>query len=214
LTALAEKKFGQAKDARDFLTINISNGVGMGIFINDNLYSGSQGRAGEIGHFQIDSEGPLCCCGNRGCLESLVSIPALLKQAKFSIDQGVFSAIIRLAEDGDAFSGICVAAGAGDKLALNILRLAAHNVGLSLGNTINLLNPEIIIVNGEIRAAGDLFLAALKQTVEEVRSLPDTISKIVYSDIAWPMTIAQGGLALGLEKIFIDRQVDLLEFVS
>lgn len=213
LTALAESNFGLAQGMENFLSLNISNGVGMGIFIHHHLYNGVQGRAGEIGHVQIDPSGPLCCCGNRGCLESMISIPALVKQAKQSIKQGVFSSILQFAggnPEAIDINAIWAAARGQDKLALNMMRAAAANLGLAIGNAINLLNPEIIILNGEIREAGDDFLPLLQQTVETVRFQPDTFSSIVFSNRPWPRAIAEGGIALVQQKIFIDREIDLL----
>ncbi len=82
---LAERWFGSGQGVRDFLTITIGRGVGLGIVTNGQFYRGAGGGAGEFGHIVVDPEGPLCDCGKRGCLEALVSDPALLSQAQQAI---------------------------------------------------------------------------------------------------------------------------------
>jgi predicted NBD/HSP70 family sugar kinase len=214
LTALAEKRFGSALNSRNFLALNISAGIAMGICVDDHLYGGAQGRAGEIGHFQISSDGPLCSCGNKGCLESFAAVPAIIEQAREAIRKGVFSKMTRLVErnlNANDFDVVCEAARLKDKLAVRILRDAAGNIGQALGNAVNLLNPETIIINGEITAAGEDFLTILNQKVEEVVCQPDTCSKIIYSKLPWPKAVALGGAALALRKIFIEREINILE---
>lgn len=214
LTALAENRFGQGKGISNFLALDISFGIGMGMFLDGHPYIGTQGRAGEAGHIQIDPEGPFCTCGNRGCLESMVSIPSLVKQARESITQGVVSEIVQLASnniDNIEIEMICEALHKRDKLAINLMQKAADNIGLVVGNIVNLLNPERIILGGEITNAGQEFLDMLNQAIEKTKFLPDTHFKTVYSKLPWPQSVAMGAIALVQKKIFIDNEINILE---
>ena len=82
--ALAEKYFGAAADAENFVLIRVDEGVGAGLFVRGGLYRGAHNYAAEFGHLSVDINGPMCVCGNRGCLEKYVSIPALLKDTPYS----------------------------------------------------------------------------------------------------------------------------------
>jgi len=214
LTALAENRFGQGKGISSFLALDISFGIGMGVFLDGHPYIGTQGRAGEVGHIQLDPDGPFCTCGNRGCLESLVSIPSLVRQAKEAISQGVVSEIVQLANnniDNIEIEMIYEAMHKHDKLAINLMQKAADNIGLVIGNIVNLLNPEIIILGGEINKAGQEFLDMLNQSTEKNKFLPDTHFKTVYSKLSYPQSVAMGAIALVQKKIFIDNEINILE---
>lgn len=82
--ALAEKYFGVAADAENFVLIRVDEGVGAGLFVRGGLYRGAHNYAAEFGHLSVDINGPVCVCGNRGCLEKYVSIPALLKNTPYA----------------------------------------------------------------------------------------------------------------------------------
>lgn len=212
LTALAEKKFGYGKGIKNFACLNISFGVGMGLIINNEIYQGVQGRAGEAGHILVDPDGPYCSCGNRGCLESMVSIPSLIKQVKHSISNGVVSDILYLADnqlDKINIETICQAMKLQDKLAMNIMKQAANTIGIVMGNIINLLNLDILVLGGEIYKGEELFLNMIEESINKIKFRHDTLSKIVYSKLACPQNMALGGVVLALDKIFIENDINL-----
>lgn len=159
--ALGELYFGAAKGLKNFIFITISTGIGGGIIINGELYSGAAGTAGELGHMVIDDDGPLCNCGNRGCWEMLASGKALAAAAKRSIKEGVKSSITEFT-DGDVekinAQAINRAAIAGDPLAQKLISRTAYYLGVGLSNLINIFSPELIVIGGGVSNIGDRLL--------------------------------------------------------
>jgi glucokinase len=140
LGALAEHRRGIGRGTQDFVYVTVSTGIGAGLILGGQLYRGHQGSAGEFGHMVIVADGPLCNCGNRGCLEAVSSGTAIARAA------GVSSAF----EVGRL-------AAAGDVGAQEVLTQAARYVGLALGGLINLLNPEAVAVGGGVLASSPKF---------------------------------------------------------
>lgn len=159
--ALGELYFGAAKGIRNFIYITLSTGIGSGIIIDGNIYTGSTGTAGEMGHMVIDDEGPLCKCGSRGCWEILASGTAIAREAKNRIKQGIRTSILDYA-DGEIekvnAEVIDKAARAGDNLAKEIIIHTGYYVGVGLSNLINIFNPEMIVIGGGLSNIGDMLL--------------------------------------------------------
>lgn len=169
--ALAEKWYGAGRDYADLVCVTVGAGVGAGLIVGGRLYRGGASGAGEIGHMTIDEEGPQCICGNRGCLEAMVSDKALVRQAVERLAENPGSMVLQLAE-GDKSKItreiIVEAAKAGDEMAQALIWQAGTHIGTGLANLVNILNPEAIIVGGEAAAqAGDLLLEPIKQTVKK-----------------------------------------------
>lgn len=156
LTA-AEAWFAQAEKHRDFLVVTLGQGVGLGIIIGGELYRGSHGGAGEFGHLTLDVNGPLCTCGNRGCLEAYLADEALLKRAQEQVPAfwsgGAIEALVALADAGDA-----------DARAL--FEEAGRLLGRGLSGLVNIFAPSLIVLSGEGMRAAHLLIpearAALK----------------------------------------------------
>ncbi|HET7016423.1 MAG TPA: ROK family protein [Streptosporangiaceae bacterium] len=153
--AVAEKWSGEGVSARNFVTLSVGRGIGVGVVIDRALYRGALGAAGEFGHMIVDPEGPACECGRSGCLEALVGEAALLRQASDLLGRDVSRAdLISLAE-------------AGDLAVTRVLRSAGARLGLAVANLVTLLNPELLIVCGEGTVLGAPFFDPM---VEAVRS--------------------------------------------
>jgi len=203
--ALAEHWYGLAQRIENFIFVNIGIGVGSGIFTNGQIYRGGRGTAGELGHTTIDENGPRCMCGNRGCLETLVSGPAITRRAKESLEEGVVSLISKMV-DGDLTKVtpeiVAEAARKGDKLAFNIMEKTGEYLGIGIANAINLFNPELVIIGAGISGASDLFLDTLKRTVK-TRALHTaaTSVEIKISQLG-DTTAALGAAILILKNIF------------
>jgi len=141
--AVAERLYGRGRNAENFLTVTIGRGVGLGIIVGGDLYRGARGGAGEFGHVPVVQDGPLCECGMLGCLESLVSDPALVGQAVQigildaggSIQDGI-DRLRRLADDGHAE-------------ARRIYATAGATLGRAVAGLVNVLSPQIVILSGE-----------------------------------------------------------------
>lgn len=150
--ALGESWFGATKDITNFVTLNISNGIGAGIIINNNPYYGVDFSAGEIGHIVVEADGDKCNCGNYGCLETVASNNNIIRKTIKLIKQGVNSSLIKDVDDINNLSieDICKAASNGDEASITILKEAARYIGVAITNLINILNPTAIVVVGEI----------------------------------------------------------------
>ena len=137
--AMAERLYGLGRRHRNFLVVTIGTGVGAAIVIDGVIVRGTGGGAGEVGHIPVRDDGPLCNCGNRGCLETFISEDALVRIAR---ERGVIAADAPLAALRDA-------AASGDTAAAAIFSEAGHLLGRTLAGLVHALDPEIIIVLGE-----------------------------------------------------------------
>jgi len=168
--ALGEFYYGAARDARNFIYITISTGIGGGIVIDGKIYTGAIGIAGEVGHMTIDYNGPICNCGNRGCWETLASGTALSREAKLRISKGVKTSILECAEgkmENVTPQVIHSAAERGDKLAKELIAQTGYYVGVGLAGLINIFNPELIVIGGGLSNIGDMLLEPAFKTAEK-----------------------------------------------
>jgi len=168
--ALGEMYFGVARGARNFIYITISTGIGGGIVIDGQIYAGSTGTAGEIGHMTIDSNGPKCNCGNTGCWETLASGTALAREARKRIKSGAETSIVDYAGgDIDKVNAEAVhkAARRGDALAKELIVQTGYYIGVGLASLINIFNPELIIIGGGLSSIGDMLLEPAYKVAEE-----------------------------------------------
>lgn len=161
--ALGEQWCGAGRGSVNMVMITIGTGIGGGLIINGSLYQGSNGCAGELGHTVIDPKGFLCSCGRRGCLETLTSATAMIRMAKEAIDQGRITDLVK-PENIDA-KDIVMAARAGDEVALEIINFVADYLGMSIGNLINVLNPDTVVVGGGVSKAGEILFEPLRRSI-------------------------------------------------
>jgi glucokinase len=159
---LGEALFGAGKPYRHFACVAIGTGIGGGLVLNGELYSGGRGAAGEIGHQTLQPDGPSCNCGNTGCLEALASGRAIARDAAEAIRNGD-SQLERLAgSPAPTPAAVARAALAGSEGARRIYERAGRWIGLALANVVCILNPDAIVVGGGVAAAGELLLAPLR----------------------------------------------------
>lgn len=165
--ALAEKRFGAARNLQDFILFNIGIGLGAGIVIGGKLLTGSRGTTGEIGHMHIRPSDDLCVCGNYGCLEAMASGWALLRKCKNALREGVETIIGEGIEINSlTVKDIIKAANEGDKIALMMIENIAKDLSTGIGSVINLLNPEkIFLAGGLIRHANQIMLDPIRRGV-------------------------------------------------
>jgi glucokinase len=184
--ALGEFNFGAGKGARHFIFITVSTGIGGGIIIDGNVYSGFSGTAGEIGHMTIDDEGPLCNCGNRGCWEALASGTALADEAIRQIQGGARTTILGYA--GNAIEKVTAkvihrAAEEGDELANRLIARTGYYVGVGLANLINIFNPELIVIGGGLANMGKRLLEPAFEEAEK-RSFKESYRAVRFAPAA------------------------------
>lgn len=160
---LAEKIIGKARDAHNAIIINLSRGLGTTLIINDGLVEGGMGFAGELGHMQFGDSQKLCICGKKGCLGNEVGGYALEEEVKIRIGLGEKSLLEETFSGGKIrYDEILSAALSGDYLAIAVIQEIGQKLGKALGNIVNLLNPEQIIIGGKFSRLGDMLLDPVK----------------------------------------------------
>ncbi|MFC1989105.1 ROK family protein [Chloroflexota bacterium] len=168
--ALGEHRFGAGKGANNLVLLTLGTGIGGGIIINGDLYFGSSGGAGEVGHMAIDVNGPQCNCGHIGCLEMLVSGKAVAKEAVRRVSRGEKSCLIEMVEgriENITAREVSLAAQQGDYLSSGVIAKAAEYLGAAMVNLVNIFNSEIIVVGGGMSNMGELLLDPVRQIVQE-----------------------------------------------
>lgn len=185
LGGLGEWMWGAARGRQDALYVRASTGIGSGLILNGALYAGASGTAGEIGHLIIDPRGPLCRCGNFGCLESIAGTNTILAAMDGPDNARSVSELILRAHSGDAQS-IRLLAGAGEA------------IGLGLSAMCNILNPELIVIGGELALAGDLLISSIRRTIaaSALASASDAV-QVVQSELGGRAEVL-GAVALAL----------------
>ncbi|HKT69628.1 MAG TPA: ROK family transcriptional regulator [Terriglobales bacterium] len=168
--ALAELRYGIGKQLSDFIYVDVGMGIGAGIILKGDLYRGPGGGAGEFGHLTVVDKGPLCCCGNSGCLETVASCAAIISMVNSAIQQGVDSRIRELAEedlDRVSIELIGEAARQNDSLAFRVFDRAVGYIGVALADVVNLLNPTLVILGGPLFRAAPYLLDPLQRVMKQ-----------------------------------------------
>jgi glucokinase-like ROK family protein len=174
IMALGEMHAGLARTVDDLLFVKIGTGVGCGIVVDGRVYRGTSGSAGDIGHIRVDDEGPVCSCGNVGCLEAHFSGAALARDATEAARSGRSDVLAeQLAAAGVLTAAdVAAAAGGADQVAVELVRDGAHQLGLLLAGLVSFFNPGMVVLGGEVAAGlGHPLLAELRSVVYR-RSLP------------------------------------------
>ena len=155
--ALAEKVFGHCKNKSNFIYLTVSNGIGGAIFYNGALYRGQTGNAGEFGHMIVVENGRLCQCGNHGCLEKHAAGPAIVQ----NYHEFGGSADVKNVEE------IAALAEAGDRIAQRTFELESDYLAKTLGNAVNVLNIDCIVIGGGVSLAGKHFIPQLAEKLKK-----------------------------------------------
>jgi len=195
LGAVAERWWGAGRGIEDFTYIKVATGIGAGLMVGGEVYRGATNAAGEIGHVSIDPNGLPCVCGNRGCLATFVGGEALVRRAREGLADSPGS---MLAGCEITTGHIERAALAHDPLAMQVVREAAHHLGVAIAGLLNLLNPGAVILGGSLARLGDDLLLPLRETVVR-RTLVSSVaaSEIRVSELG-PQGIAIGASTLVL----------------
>lgn len=184
LGALGEATYGAARGVDDVIYVKVSSGIGAGLLLGGRLHRGSTGIAGEIGHVLVDPNGRLCRCGSRGCLETVAAAPALreLLTATHGNDVTV-GELIALARDGELG-------------ARRLIDDAGRAVGRVLADLCNTLNPELVVIGGDLAAAGEPLLEGVRASVGRY-ALPATAGAVrVTAGVLAERAEVLGALAL------------------
>ena len=179
---LAEQVAGKLKHISNTLIVNISRGIGMSIMANRKFITGSSGFAGEFGHMQFRcNDGRLCICGKQGCLETEVSGRALEVDLAEAVAQGALSLRFnRTNVENVRYDDIIEAANNGDQLSVSLLQAQGEKLGIALGNIINLLNPEMIVISGKYAGVGGFFRDSIQHGLHKT-ALKDPLANCQLS---------------------------------
>ncbi len=169
--ALGELKFGAGRGCENFICITVGTGIGSGIVINGKVVRGATNAAGELGHIKLQMNGgPICGCGDTGCLEAFASGPAIVAMAQDYIKGGKSTKFREMAAaEGGEITPYMVAKAAeeGDPVAKRIFEIVGEYIGIGLTSVINLLNPERVIIGGGVAESGELLLGPIRKTIKE-----------------------------------------------
>lgn len=171
LGALAEVERGAARGVADVVYVKVASGVGAGLVLGGRLHRGATGIAGELGHVQVDDDGPLCRCGHRGCLETAVSAARLLADLQPAYDEPLgVGRVLELDHDGDAAVG-------------RVLGDAGRTIGRALADLCNSLNPQVVLLGGSLGTSPSL-----------AHGIREAIDRHAHCDTAAAVRVAAGSL--------------------
>lgn len=207
---LSECRYGAGKNYRHMIYIGVDSGIGAGIYVNRELIHGAIGGAGEIGHTTALVDGPLCPCGNTGCLQMLSSSTAMELEARKLLRMGASSSL-HLKPDFDLqmlkAEEICLAAEQGDELSIQVVNSAATYLGITMANLVNLLNPEAIILGGPIPKDSPTFVQTAVRVIRQ-----RAIGQLSASTVVHTGQFKEVGGALGAANFALDRHMTFSYF--
>jgi glucokinase-like ROK family protein len=203
--ALGEMSQGAARAVDNLIFVKIGTGIGAGIICDGKIYRGSNGCAGDIGHICVNKSGPLCHCGNKGCLETIAGGPAIAERSLLAAQAGQSPILLEHYERNGGVlraEDVGEAAREGDALAIEVIRESGQLVGDVLATLVNFYNPDMIVIGGGVSNLGNLLLSSIRQAVFS-RSLPLATRnlQIVFSEIGADAGIF-GAVNLALNYVF------------
>jgi predicted NBD/HSP70 family sugar kinase len=184
LGALAEMTWGAGRGLRDFAYVYTASGIGAGFVLNGSLYLGANGTAGELGHTTIDENGVVCECGGRGCLNTLANADAITQNLwRSHRDRLSIADVIKLAQMGDVGCR-------------RVIADAGRHIGLATANMYNLLDPELIILGGNLAPAGEILLGPLRESMaRRAIHAGEVLPPVVAGDLDGDIVVVLGAAA-------------------
>jgi len=194
--AVGESRFGAGRGVADMAYVKVATGIGCGLMIKGAIYRGSHGSAGELGHVTMDEEGVRCDCDNRGCLETIASGPAIVRDANARRAPGAQPRALTDIAD------VVRAALEGDTAARAAIQGAGNHIGVALAGLVNLMNPSLILVDGGVARAGELLLEPIRRVIV-ARSLKagSATTRVLLGELG-PNAIALGAVASVIDAVF------------
>ncbi len=202
--AIAEQRLGAGRGSRHMVLVILGTGIGGGLILDGRLYRGASGAAGEIGHMQLEPNGPRCGCGRRGCLEALASGRALRDRAAEIVvrePSGILARIARDEGERPTAESLGRAAAAGDVSAQQAITTAGRYLGAGLTNLVDIFNPEIVVLGGSLRKLGPLYLDTARE-IARVEAFPQSYrdARIVEAELG-DEAGAFGAALIALERL-------------
>lgn len=162
--ALAERLFGNAKGHDNSVLVSIHNGLSAGVIVGGRVLQGRHGNIGELSHIQVEPEGQLCSCGNRGCFETVASSQAIREQVRQRIDEGEETSLMHVSDI--TIEAICAAAREGDALAVEVISTLGRYLGSAIAILVNMFNPDKVLIAGVINQAKDVLYPPMLASLE------------------------------------------------
>ncbi|MEO5886407.1 MAG: ROK family protein [Anaerolineales bacterium] len=205
IRALGELYVGGGKGLSNFIWVKIGTGIGSGIITMGEIYRGANGTAGNIGHIEADHNGPICRCGNRGCLEAMAAGPSIAQRGRQAAEEGrsPFLSKRLLENNGKLMANdIGEAASKGDTAAIEIIRDSGRLVGSVLAGLVEFINPEVIFIGGGISKIGFTLLSSIRQAIlQRANPLSTRDLRVEYSQLGDTAGVV-GAIALTFPYIF------------
>lgn len=169
LVALAELKFGVARDKESAMVVNIGWGIGLGIIMNGEIFRGYNGYAGEFSHIPMNEDGDLCVCGKRGCLETEASMLVVAERAIQEIKEGRISILQEVSSDHPAVMGDAImnAANKGDQFAIELLSGMGSKIGKAIAILIHIMDPQTIVLSGRGALVGKILMTSIQNSLHK-----------------------------------------------
>lgn len=187
LMALAELWYGKERECESFIVFDIGYGIGCGIVINSEIFAGGNGKSGEVGHTIVKPDGPKCTCGRRGCIESLASGWALLKQGEAIVrknPESILAEIVKKKGGHISIQDLVLASKQGDEGVIKLLKAAGKYISISIANSVSFFNPSKIILGGNLIQENEILIESIFKNAK-IQTLPDLYADavIVKSDL-------------------------------
>jgi glucokinase-like ROK family protein len=211
--ALGELRTGAGMNVENFIYVKVGTGIGSGVVCRGEIYRGADGCAGDIGHVCADPNGPVCHCGNVGCLEAIAAGPPIGERAMKTAREGRSAILAKMMDiNGGKLTAVDVgrAAAEGDRTANEIIHDSGRIIGEVLASLVNFFNPSLILIGGGVNNIGHQFLASIRRGILH-RSLPLSTRhlRVDTSPMGSNAGII-GAIALAMEHVFVVEQDTLL----
>ena len=202
VAALAEARLGAGREFKHFLYVTAGTGIGGGLILDGTLYRGATGGAGDIGHVVVDPEGPLCGCGDHGCVEVFSSGAGMVNRAREMLAGGEQAASSAMTVEALTPQTIFEAAREGDAVAAPVVETAGRALGLALADYVNINNPEAIVLGGGVVRAGRAYTEPVERELRR-RALPalGEIVKLVPPGLGDDVGVTGAALLLAESEI-------------
>jgi predicted NBD/HSP70 family sugar kinase len=206
IMALGELKSGAGIGQDDFIFVKIGTGIGAGIVCNGQIHRGHNGSAGDIGHICADHNGPICRCGNVGCLEAMAAGPAIADRAVEAAQNGSSPILAQKLNTNNGVlrsEDVAAAMREGDHAAIEIMQRSGQLIGDVLAGLVNFFNPSMILVGGGVSRSGNQLLASIRQAIlRRSTALATRELMVSYSPMGGEAGVT-GAIHLALEHLFV-----------
>lgn len=208
LGALGEWAYGAGRGEQNLAYIKVGTGIGAGLLLDGQMYRGTTGSAGEIGHITIQDGGPLCTCGNHGCLEAVAGGGAIARKAGEAVRSGRRTQLSSIPVDHITARDVAAAARLGDLVAQQVLTEAGTYLGIAVASLVNLFNPSMVVVGGGVSQVGDLLLEPIRRAVRE-RSLRSAAQAVrITAAVLGRRSSSIGAVVQGID-LALDRLIEV-----